>query len=188
MLKNLQDTATRWIFWPYLQDFFLCLWMRFFPFLMQNQKRNVLLKYFIYLIHVFNIVKPITLNYIHSCTELLWSGDGQVLTFLLCGIQYVHTYMVRWGSALGGSAMLARAENIWCMWFQSGGRHLGVKPIHCEADFAPFPSPLCDCVCVNACNDLCWSQILPTSLCIHLNLLHACVNVPLIPSIRSVSI
>ena len=40
--------------------------------------------------------------------------------------------------------------------------------------------PLRDRVCVNICNDLCWSQFLPTTLHVHSCLLCACVNVALL--------
>ena len=51
-----------------------------------------------------------------------------------------------------------------------------LDPFFCGADFAPAPPLLCDRVCVNACNDLCWSQF-SARFCPHL--LHACVNVTL---------
>ena len=53
---------------------------------------------------------------------------------------------------------------------------LGVEPICCRADFVPTPPLLRDRICVNACNDLCWSQF---SICLHPCLLRTCVNVPL---------
>ena len=51
-----------------------------------------------------------------------------------------------------------RTMMVWSARFRSGRGKLGVGPISCGADFAPAPPPLRDCACVNACNDLCWSQ------------------------------
>ena len=53
---------------------------------------------------------------------------------------------------------LLRAKMVWSARFQTRRGKLGVRPICCEADFAPALPPLRDRVCVNACNDLCWSQ------------------------------
>ena len=69
-----------------------------------------------------------------------------------------------------------RTKMVWSMRFRSGREKLGVGPVCRGADFAPAPPPLRDRVCVNACNDLCWSQF-SAHLC--LRPLHACVNVPL---------
>ena len=62
---------------------------------------------------------------------------------------------------------------VWSARFRSGRGKLGVGPISCGAVFAPAPPPLLDSACVNACNDLCWSQF---SACV-------CVNVPLVMSL-----
>ena len=47
---------------------------------------------------------------------------------------------------------------VWSARFRSGRGKLGVGPISCGAVFAPAPPPLRDRACMNACNDLCWSQ------------------------------
>ena len=51
-----------------------------------------------------------------------------------------------------------RIKMVWSARFRSRRGKLGVGPICCGVDFAPTPPPLRDRVCVNACNDLCWSQ------------------------------
>ena len=51
-----------------------------------------------------------------------------------------------------------RTMMVWSARFRSRRGKLGVRPISCGAVFAPAPPPLLDHACVNACNDLCWSQ------------------------------
>ena len=51
-----------------------------------------------------------------------------------------------------------RTKMVWSTQFQNGHGKLGAGPICCGANFAPTPSPLRDRICVNTCNDLCWSQ------------------------------
>ena len=51
-----------------------------------------------------------------------------------------------------------RTKMVWGARFRSGRGKLGVGPISWGADFAPAPPPLRDRACVNACDDLCWSQ------------------------------
>ena len=62
-----------------------------------------------------------------------WSGRGRICHFL-------------------------RTMMVWSARFRSGRGKLGVGPISCGTVFAAAPPPLRDCACVNACNDLCWSQ------------------------------
>ena len=75
--------------------------------------------------------------YSHSATAGMfthtWSGRGRICHFL-------------------------RTMMVWSAQFWSGRGKLGVGPISCGAVFAPAPPPLRDRACVNACNDLCWSQ------------------------------
>ena len=68
-----------------------------------------------------------------------------------------------------------RTKMVWSVRFRSGSRKLDVRPIRCEADFAPAPPPLHDRACVNACNDLYWSQF-SARLCPLV--LRVCVNIP----------
>ena len=68
-----------------------------------------------------------------------------------------------------------RTTMLWSVRFRSGRGKLGVGPICCGADFAPAPPAFRDRVCVNACNDLCWSQF---STRLHPRPLRTCVNVP----------
>ena len=51
-----------------------------------------------------------------------------------------------------------RTKMIWSTRLRNGCGKLGVGPICCGAGFADAPHSLRDRVCVNACNDLCWSQ------------------------------
>ena len=86
----------------------------------------------------------------------LRSGGGQILTFPLRRRGYVHTYMEQTLADLpflGGKDGLERAVSKLTRKIE-----LGVGPICCGADFASAPPPLHNCVCVNTCNDLCWSQ------------------------------
>ena len=77
-----------------------------------------------------------------------------------------------------------RTKIVWSAQFQSGHGKLGVGPICCGVDFAPTPPTFCDRVCMNACNDLCWSQF-SNRLCPHP--LRACVNVPLETNFSEIS-
>ena len=83
------------------------------------------------------------------------SGDRRIFTFPLRYLGYVHTYAVRTWADLPfledkdgwERAVLKRMRKIGC-W----------TPFVAERGFAPSPPLLRDRVCVNACNDLCWSQ------------------------------
>ena len=57
-------------------------------------------------------------------------------------------------SGRGRICHFLRTMMVWGARFRSGRGKLGVGPI----SFAPAPPPLRDRACVNACNDLCWSQ------------------------------
>ena len=61
-------------------------------------------------------------------------------------------------SGRGRICHFLRTMMVWSARFRSGRGKLGVGPISCGAVFAPAPPPLRDLACVNACNDLCWSQ------------------------------
>ena len=61
-------------------------------------------------------------------------------------------------SGRGRICHFLRTMMVWSVRFRSGCGKLGVGPISCGAVFAPVPPPLRDRACVNACNDLCWSQ------------------------------
>ena len=61
-------------------------------------------------------------------------------------------------SGRGRICHFLRTMMVWSTRFWSGRGKLGVGPISCGAVFAPAPPPLRDRACVNACNDLCWSQ------------------------------
>ena len=61
-------------------------------------------------------------------------------------------------SGRGRICHFLRTMMVWSARFRSGCGKLGVGPISCGAVFAPAPPPLRDRACVNACNDLCWSQ------------------------------
>ena len=67
---------------------------------------------------------------------------------------FTHTRSVR-----GRICHFLRTMMVWSARFRSGRGKLGVGPISCGAVFAPAPPPLRDRACVNACNDLCWSQL-----------------------------
>ena len=88
-------------------------------------------------------------------------------------------------SGCGWICHFLKTNMVWSVRFQSGSGKLGRKykgyvygvgSICCGADFAPGPLLLHNHVCVNACNDLCWSQF---STRLHPRPLKACVNVPL---------
>ena len=81
---------------------------------------------------------------------------GQRRTDLIVPAPLSRAYGLR--NILSRNAMSVRAE-VWLeAWFWSGCGKLGVGPIFCRADFAPILSPLRNHICVNTCNDLCWSQ------------------------------
>ena len=88
-------------------------------------------------------------SYVHTCPEKFRSGGGRIVTFPLRHRGCVHTYPERTWADL---------PFLGTRGFEAGAEILGVGPICCGADFAPAPPPLCDRVCLNACNDLCWSQ------------------------------
>ena len=79
-------------------------------------------------------------------------------------------------SGRGRICHFLRTMMVWSARFRSRRGKLGVGPISCGAVFAPAPPPLRDRACVNACNDLCWSQfsarLRPPAPA------RACVNVP----------
>ena len=68
-----------------------------------------------------------------------------------------------------------RREMVLSARFRNGRGKFGVGPVCCGADFAPAPPLPNDPVCVNACNDLCWSQF---STHLRPRPLRACINVP----------
>ena len=61
-------------------------------------------------------------------------------------------------SGRGRICHFLRTMVVWSARFRSGCGKLVIGPISCGAVFAPAPPPLRDRACVNACNDLCWSQ------------------------------
>ena len=61
-------------------------------------------------------------------------------------------------SGRGRICHFLRTMMVWSARFWSRRGKLGVGPISCGAVFAPAPPPLRHRACVNACNDLCWSQ------------------------------
>ena len=73
-------------------------------------------------------------------------------------------------SGRGRICHFLRTMMVWSARFRSGRGKLGVGPISCGVVFAPAPPPLRDRACVNACNDLCWSQFQP------LRYVHTCAG------------
>ena len=61
-------------------------------------------------------------------------------------------------SGRGQICHFLRTRMVWSARFRSGRGKLVVGPICCGANFVPAPPPLLDRACVNACDDLCWSQ------------------------------
>ena len=64
---------------------------------------------------------------------------------------------------------------VWGARFRSGRGNWVLDTFVCGVDFAPTPPPLRDHICVNASNDLCWSQF---SIRLCLRPLRACANAP----------
>ena len=106
------------------------------------------------------------------CQAIIWTNAGILLirplgTNLSEILIEIHTFSfkkmyLKMSSAkrrpfcLGFNVL--RTKMVWSTGFRSGRGKLGVGPICCGADFVPAPPPLRDRACVNACNDLCWSQ------------------------------
>ena len=116
-------------------------------------------------------------NLLHKCVaHMHWAPDTEpsgpfLVTFTHarsgCGAEtggFWHSRSATVGmfthtrSGRGQICHFFRTMMVWSARFRSGRRKLGVGPICCGAVFAPVPSPLRDRSCVNACNDLCWSQ------------------------------
>ena len=92
------------------------------------------------------------LSYVHTSAERLQNRGFWYSHSATAGM-FTHTR-----SGHGRICHFLRTMMVWSAWFRSRRGKLGVGPISCGAVFAPAPPPLRDRACVNACNDLCWSQ------------------------------
>ena len=92
-------------------------------------------------------------NYVHTCMKRLWRrADFDIPALLPRVCSHIRDL------DMGRSAISWGQRWFWGVRFQSRRGKLGVGPICWRADFAHNPPLLRGRVCVNTCNDLCWSQ------------------------------
>ena len=93
------------------------------------------------------------LSYVHTCSGCAAEAGGFWYSRSVTAGMFTHTR-----SGRGRICHFLRTMMVWSTRFRSGRGKLGVGPVSCRAVFAPAPPPFGDRACVNACNDLCWSQ------------------------------
>ena len=98
------------------------------------------------------------LRSIHTCAKPSQGGDGWILISLLRYREHIHTYTVEYQNDLNRSAMSVRAEVGLGRTVLKRTRKIGCWTHFLQNGFYSSSSLLHDCICVNTCNDFCWSQ------------------------------